>query len=80
MRRINIAKGGGMLMNDKKFRDKSVLTVDDIQQILQLGKNTTYGFLKGDLPFPIIRIGHQIRIPSIQFFKWLDGSADTTTD
>lgn len=58
---------------DSNFRNKSVLTVADIQDILRLGRNTAYEFISNDCPFPIIRIGHQIRIPAAQFFEWLDG-------
>lgn len=58
-------------MNDE-LRKKVVLTADDVQKILQLGRNKTYEFLKNDCPVPVIRVGHQIRVPAKQFFEWLD--------
>lgn len=58
---------------NEELRNKAVLTVEDVQQALRLGRNKTYEFLKSeDCPVPIIRVGHQIRVPSLQFFKWLD--------
>lgn len=36
--------------------------------------NKSYEFLNDkDCPVPTIRIEHQIRVPSKQFFEWLDG-------
>ena len=64
-------------LQDADIRKKSVLTVEDVRNILRLGKNSTYDFIKGNVPFPIIRIGRQIRIPSAQFFEWLDGLGNT---
>ena len=55
---------------------KNVLTVDDVMRILRLGKNSAYDFIK-DSPFPVIRIGRQIRIPTTQFFDWLDNLGDS---
>ena len=57
----------------EKYKTKSVLTVLDVQNILQLGRNSTYEFInKSDCPFPVIRIGRQFRIPTVQFYTWLD--------
>lgn len=57
-----------------EYRRKAVLTVQEIREILRLGRNKTYEFLSGeDCPFPVIRLGRQLRIPTSQFFEWLDG-------
>lgn len=59
---------------NENLREKAVLTVEDIQHILRLGRNKSYEFLNSaDCPVPSIRVGHQIRVPSRQFFEWLDG-------
>lgn len=59
---------------NEELRGKAVLTAEEVQKVLRLGKNKVYEFLKSDdCPIPIIRVGHQIRIPSKQFFEWLDG-------
>lgn len=51
---------------NEELRNKAVLTVEDVQQALRLGRNKTYEFLKSeDCPVPIIRAGHQIRVPSL---------------
>ncbi len=58
---------------NEELRAKTVLTVDEVQQVLRLGRNKAYEFLKSEeCPVPIVRVGHQIRIPSRQFFQWLD--------
>lgn len=58
---------------DKDLREKTVLTAEEVQQILRLGRNKTYEFLNAeDCPVPIVRVGHQIRVPAKQFFEWLD--------
>lgn len=58
----------------ENLRIEAVLTVEEVQDVLRLGRNKTYEFLNSqDCPVPIIRVGHQIRIPARQFFDWLDG-------
>lgn len=57
------------------FRNKELLTVADIQTILQIGRTSTYTFLKNP-PFRILYINHTIRIPSKEFFNWLDGQTN----
>lgn len=58
---------------NSELRAKTVLTAEEIQQVLRLGRNKSYEFLNStDCPIPTIRIGHQIRVPSKQFFTWLD--------
>lgn len=55
------------------FRQKPLLTVTEVQQILQLGRTATYEFLKTKPPFRVLHINHSIRVPSSDFFKWIDG-------
>ena len=58
---------------NEELRTKTVLTVEEVQHVLRLGRNKSYEFLNdADCPVPTIRVGHQIRIPSKQFFEWLD--------
>lgn len=65
-------------MNDE-LRVKAVLTVEEVQSVLRLGRNKAYEFLNSDdCPVPTIRVGHQIRVPSRQFFEWLDGIGTAT--
>ena len=59
------------------FRNKELLTVTDVQTILQIGRTSTYTFLKNP-PFRILYINHTIRIPSKEFFNWLDGQANNS--
>lgn len=59
---------------NEELRMKAMLTVEEVQKVLRLGRNKAYDFLKSaDCPVPTIRLGHQIRVPSRQFFEWLDG-------
>ena len=55
------------------LRQQPLLTVNEVQQILQLGRTATYEFLKNNPPFRVLHINHSIRIPSSDFFKWIDG-------
>lgn len=62
---------------NEELRQKIVLTAEDVQKVLQLGRNKTYEFLKADCPVPVIHVGHQIRVPAKQFFEWLDNLKST---
>ena len=53
-----------------KYKDQLFLTAQDIQEMLQLGENKTYEFLKDNPPFRVVRIGNQLRIPAQSFWKW----------
>lgn len=53
----------------EKYKDKVFLTVCDMKEILQLGENKTYEFLK-DAPFKVIKVGNQIRVSAMSFWKW----------
>lgn len=49
------------------------LTVQEIQKILKLGRNSVYNLVHSRA-FPIIRVGNLIRIPKEPFYKWLSES------
>lgn len=55
---------------------KKVLTVNDVQEILQISQKTAYNLVRqalatGDL-FKVIKIGGVYRIPTEPFLNWLD--------
>lgn len=52
---------------------KRTYTVQDIQTMLNIGRNSAYA-LVSDPPFPILRIGANIRIPMEGFDNWLMGA------
>ncbi len=50
------------------------LTVEEVQQILKIGKNQAYKLTKrGD--FPSLKVGKQHRIPKDEFRKWCERQA-----
>ncbi len=49
-----------------------VLNVDDIQQILGIGKRQAYE-LANSGQFHVVRVGRSIKILKNVFFKWLNG-------
>lgn len=55
---------------------KKVLTVNDVQEILQISQKTAYNLVRqalatGDL-FKVIKIGNRYKIPTESFLNWLD--------
>jgi hypothetical protein len=55
---------------------KKVLTVNDVQEILQISQKTAYNLVRqalttGDM-FKVIKIGGVYRIPTESFLNWLD--------
>ena len=54
-----------------------VYKVEDIQQMLGIGRSKTYMFLekvsKAQKPFRVIRVGNSYRIPRDSFDKWING-------
>lgn len=55
---------------------KKVLTVNDVQEILQISQKTAYNLVRqalitGDM-FKVIKIGGVYRIPTEPFLNWLD--------
>lgn len=56
--------------------NKKVLTVKEIQSILQISQKTAYNLVRqalttGDL-FKVIKIGNRYKIPTESFLNWLD--------
>lgn len=48
----------------------AVYTISEVQELLNIGKNTAYDFIK-KAPFPVIKIGTTYRIPKDGFDRWL---------
>ena len=57
---------------------KKVYDAGDVQNLLRLGRTTTYEFLeeayRKQEPFRVIKIGKMYRIPRESFESWLDGA------
>lgn len=56
--------------------NKKVLTVKEIQSILQISQKTAYNLVRqaltaGDM-FKVIKIGNRYKIPTESFLNWLD--------
>ena len=51
--------------------DKRTYTVDEIQDILNIGRNTAYELVKTN-QFKCIKVGRVIRISKKSFDEWLD--------
>lgn len=49
------------------------LTVQEVQQILKLGRNAVYNLIHSH-SFPVIKVGNLIRIPKEPFYTWLSQS------
>ena len=56
--------------------EKILLTIKDIQEVFQCGKNYAYSLtkLKG---FPTIKIGKKIFVPKDRLKKWIDENTNT---
>ena len=56
--------------------EKLLLTIKDIQEVFQCGKNYAYSLtkLKG---FPTIKIGKKIFVPKDKLKKWIDENTNT---
>ena len=56
--------------------EKILLTIKDIQEVFQCGKNYAYSLtkLKG---FPTIKIGKKIFVPKDKLKKWIDENTNT---
>lgn len=51
--------------------EKRIYTVDEIQDILGIGRNSAYALVKSGV-FHSVRIGGNIRISKKSFDEWLD--------
>lgn len=59
----------------QKGSEKKVYSVSEIQDILDISRNTAYQ-LVADPPFKVMKIGGTIRISKAGFDAWLDGKGD----
>lgn len=61
---------------DKSFKEKRVYEVEDIQEILNIGRTKAYAFVqeayKKQKPFKVIKIGNIYRISKASFDHWLE--------
>ena len=58
-------------MEHQSIQDKRVYTVDEIQDILEIGRTSAYSLVKQNL-FRSVRVGGSIRISKKSFDEWLD--------
>lgn len=58
--------------NNDSLRNKPLLSVQEVQSVLGISRSSTYQFLKNEPPFRVLYINHTIRIPSKDFFHWID--------
>ena len=56
--------------------EKRIYTVDEIQDILGIGRNSVYSLVKSGV-FHSVRIGGNIRISKKSFDEWLDNQTNT---
>lgn len=58
------------------YKEKRVYEVEDVQEILNIGRTKAYAFIqevyKEQKPFKVIKIGNIYRIPKVSFDRWLD--------
>ena len=60
----------------EEYRNKMFFTANDLCLMLCISENPCYEFLKCDPPFRVFRIGNQIRVPAVSFWKWYFGEDD----
>ena len=54
-----------------KCKEKDFLTAEEVMEILRVKKSACYNLLGSpDCPFPVVKIGRLIRVPSNAFFNW----------
>ena len=79
--RIKVIKGivsqhimqKGTIMDDME----RLLTIKDIQEHLQIGRNRVYQLIKID-SFPKIKIGNTYRIPKQKYLEWIQNNIGKT--
>ena len=55
-------------------RDRDYYRICEVAERLDLAANTLYAYAKrGELPFPVRRVGPQYRVPKAPFDRWLRG-------
>lgn len=58
--------------NNKITFEKRVYTVEDIMNMVGIGKNTAYELVKSGA-FHFVKVGGHFRIPKKAFDEWLEG-------
>ena len=61
--------------SEQNTLEKRVYTVEEIQSILNIGRNAAYKLVKSNV-FYSVRIGNQYRISKLQFDRWLEERMD----
>jgi len=68
-------------MNNQQQKPKrEVLLVEEIAAILGISRSKAYAWVNETPPFPILKCGRSIRIPSQAFYAWLNGKVDTLSE
>lgn len=65
---------GADLQNTVTIEPPASYRVEDVQQILGIGRNSAYSLIK-QKGFPAIRVGSRIVIPSDLFHAWVQQQA-----
>lgn len=60
-------------MSEKYNHEKRCYTVDEIRDILGIGKNKAYELCNADF-FRTVKIGNAIRVSKVSFDEWLDNN------
>lgn len=56
---------------------RATLTPAEVATILGVSQNELYPRLRrGEMAFPVVRVGRRWLIPARPFYAWLDGAAD----
>jgi excisionase family DNA binding protein len=56
--------------------DRDYYRMVEVAELLDIARNTAYAYAKrGELPFPVRRLGAQYRVPKQPFDRWLRGEA-----
>lgn len=65
-------EGGERALTEKEFEDlPMVLTVADVQKVLNIGRNAAYELIY-QKNFPVLRLGERkIRIPKSSLLEWI---------
>ncbi len=66
-------------MDKHKTLSNGVISVRDVSDILDIGKNQAYelvqaAYLHTDRFFPVFKIGNNYKIPKQPFYRWLNNS------
>lgn len=54
----------------EKYRERPTIKMEDVQVILEISRSAAYALAQKNI-FPILKIGHMVRVPTIPFFNWL---------